>query len=145
MLGIVLTPEQQAIREGTLAAARAQLGDESFEAAWTEAQKRSTAVSQTDEKDEKTLSPTEEALSSKPLTDPLEATQTRVSTHASGLSSREREVLRLVANGMTNEQIADKLVLSIRTVHAHMRSKYKKLEISSRSALIRYAIDNHFG
>jgi DNA-binding NarL/FixJ family response regulator len=64
-------------------------------------------------------------------------------TYPAGLTMREVEVLRLVASGLTNAQIAQKLVISTRTVNAHMRSIYNKLEISSRTAATRYVIDHH--
>lgn len=64
-------------------------------------------------------------------------------TFPAGLTVREVEVLRLVANGLTNAQIAQQLVISTRTVNAHMRSIYNKLEISSRTAATRFAIDHH--
>jgi len=64
-------------------------------------------------------------------------------TYPAGLTVREVEVLRLVANGLTNAQIAQQLVISTRTVNAHMRSIYNKLEISSRTAATRFAIDHH--
>ncbi len=63
--------------------------------------------------------------------------------YPAGLTVREVEVLRLVANGLTNAQIAQQLVISRRTVNAHMRSIYNKLEISSRTAATRFAIDHH--
>ncbi len=56
------------------------------------------------------------------------------------LTAREVEVLRLVASGLTNAQIGQQLVISTRTVNAHIRSIYNKLEISSRTAATRYAI-----
>ena len=56
------------------------------------------------------------------------------------LTEREVEVLHLVAMGLTNAQIAEQLTISPRTVHAHVRSIYSKLGISSRSAATRYAI-----
>jgi predicted ATPase/DNA-binding CsgD family transcriptional regulator len=58
------------------------------------------------------------------------------------LTARELEVLRLVARGLTNQQVAAELVVSERTVHAHLRSMYRKLEIGSRSAATRYAIEH---
>lgn len=58
------------------------------------------------------------------------------------LTQREIEVLRLVAQGMSDAQIAERLVLSIRTVQAHARSIYSKLGITSRSAATRYAIEH---
>jgi DNA-binding NarL/FixJ family response regulator len=57
-----------------------------------------------------------------------------------GLTAREVEVLRLVSSGLTNAQIGQQLAISTRTVNAHMRSIYNKLEISSRTAATRYAI-----
>ncbi|MDQ4044515.1 MAG: LuxR C-terminal-related transcriptional regulator, partial [Chloroflexota bacterium] len=56
-----------------------------------------------------------------------------------GLSQREVEVLRLVAAGLTNGEVADRLYLSRRTVDAHMRRIYDKLNLSSRLDAIRYA------
>lgn len=57
------------------------------------------------------------------------------------LTSRELDVLRLIATGMTDAQVAATLILSPRTVNAHLRSIYSKLGITSRSAATRYAID----
>ncbi len=57
-----------------------------------------------------------------------------------GLTARELEVLRLVATGLSDAQVAERLVLSLRTVHSHVRSIYRKLGVSSRSAATRYAI-----
>jgi predicted ATPase/DNA-binding CsgD family transcriptional regulator len=53
---------------------------------------------------------------------------------SAGLTAREVEVLQLVANGLSNAEIADRLVLSKRTVHAHLRSVYDKLGVNSRTA-----------
>jgi non-specific serine/threonine protein kinase len=61
---------------------------------------------------------------------------------AAGLTAREVEVLRLVARGLTNQQVAAELVVSERTVHAHLRSLYRKLAIGSRSAATRYALEH---
>jgi predicted ATPase/DNA-binding CsgD family transcriptional regulator len=60
-----------------------------------------------------------------------------------GLTEREIEVLRLVAQGLTDAQIAETLVISPRTVNAHLRSIYSKLNISSRNAATRYVLDQH--
>lgn len=57
----------------------------------------------------------------------------------SGLSARELEVLRLVADGLGDADIAEHLVVSPRTVHAHLRSVYRKLDVTSRTAAIRAA------
>ncbi len=59
-----------------------------------------------------------------------------------GISKREADLLRLVALGMSNAEIAAKLVLSQHTVRAHLYSIYAKLNVTSRTAAARFAIDN---
>lgn len=58
------------------------------------------------------------------------------------LSKREIEVLRLIALGHTNSEVAEQLYLSIRTVESHRAQIQNKLEVSSRAELVRYAIDS---
>ena len=57
------------------------------------------------------------------------------------LSGREREVLALLALGYTNQEIADRLFVSVRTVEAHRAHILTKLRLSTRADLVRYAID----
>jgi two-component system response regulator NreC len=57
------------------------------------------------------------------------------------LSSRELDVLRLIALGHTNGEIADALFLSVRTVESHRAHIQQKLGMTSRSDLVRYALD----
>jgi predicted ATPase/DNA-binding CsgD family transcriptional regulator len=64
------------------------------------------------------------------------------SAYPDGLTVREVEVLRLVALGLPDAQVADKLVISPRTVQGHLRSIYNKITVNSRSAATRYAIDH---
>ncbi|MEA2574180.1 MAG: hypothetical protein QOH93_1478 [Chloroflexia bacterium] len=59
-----------------------------------------------------------------------------------GLTRREVEVLQLIADGLTDAQVADRLVLSTRTVQAHLRSIYSKLNITTRTAATRYAMEH---
>jgi predicted ATPase/DNA-binding CsgD family transcriptional regulator len=59
-----------------------------------------------------------------------------------GLTLREADVLRLVASGLTNGEVAGALVVSERTVHAHLRSIYRKLEVTTRSGATRYAVEH---
>jgi DNA-binding CsgD family transcriptional regulator len=59
------------------------------------------------------------------------------------LTRREQEVLSLLTMGLTNAQIAKRLVVSLSTVNTHVRSIYIKLEVTSRSAATRYAIEHH--
>jgi RNA polymerase sigma factor (sigma-70 family) len=56
------------------------------------------------------------------------------------LTPREREVLQLIAEGRTNQQIADELVVSVKTVEAHKAHIMEKLKARSRTDLIRYAL-----
>jgi two-component system response regulator NreC len=57
-----------------------------------------------------------------------------------GLSPREREVLRLLALGHTNQEIAGMLVVSVRTVESHRSHVMTKLRAGSRAAMVRHAI-----
>ena len=66
--------------------------------------------------------------------------QARGEGPADSLSAREREVLQLVAEGHTNQEIADLLVLSIKTVEAHKAHIMTKLKAQNRTDLIKYAI-----
>jgi DNA-binding NarL/FixJ family response regulator len=56
------------------------------------------------------------------------------------LSDREREVLKLLADGLALKDIATKLVLSVKTVDAHKTNLMRKLDLHDRSELIKYAI-----
>ena len=58
------------------------------------------------------------------------------------ISEREVEVLRLVAHGYTSREVADMLVLSIRTVESHRRHLQNKLSCRTRAELVRYAIEH---
>ena len=61
---------------------------------------------------------------------------------SSGLSSRELEVLRLLATGKTNRAIADEMVLAVRTVDRHVSNIFTKLGVSSRAAATAYAYEH---
>jgi two-component system response regulator NreC len=58
------------------------------------------------------------------------------------LSERELEVLRMIALGHTNAEIADRLYLSVRTVESHRAHIQQKTRRSSRAELVRYALEN---
>jgi DNA-binding NarL/FixJ family response regulator len=57
------------------------------------------------------------------------------------LTRRENEILRLIAEGLANPQIAEKLFLSISTVDTHRKSLMRKLNIKNTALLVRYAVD----
>jgi DNA-binding NarL/FixJ family response regulator len=58
------------------------------------------------------------------------------------LSTREIEVLRLVAAGLSNAAIAERLYLSPSTVKVHVGNIFAKLEVTNRAAATRFAIDH---
>jgi DNA-binding NarL/FixJ family response regulator len=64
-------------------------------------------------------------------------------SYPAGLTAREVEVLRLMAQGLPYAQIADQLVISRRTVNAHVTSIFSKLGVTTRAAATRIAIDHH--
>lgn len=126
------TPQRlkQADYEQIVSVARKQLGQKAFAAAWAEG---------------RAMTPWE-VLSSRGWTrmasDGHGGPMQPAPMYPAGLSGREVEVLRLVAKGYTNAGIAEQLVISPRTVNAHLRSIYNKLEVTSRIAATRYAMDH---
>jgi DNA-binding NarL/FixJ family response regulator len=65
-----------------------------------------------------------------------------VKTSNTDLSKREIEVLRLIADGLTNTEIADKLFTSKRTIESHRQSLLEKTKSNNTATLIRYAVLN---
>jgi non-specific serine/threonine protein kinase len=61
------------------------------------------------------------------------------SDYGAGMTAREFEILQLVAQGLSNADISSRLLVDVRTVHAHLRSLYVKLDVGSRSAAVRSA------
>jgi two-component system response regulator NreC len=66
----------------------------------------------------------------------------RAAAEADPLSEREREVLRLLAFGHTNHEIAQKLYISVRTAESHRAHIMQKLRLSTRAELVRYALSH---
>jgi len=69
-------------------------------------------------------------------------TEERKRAESDPLSEREREVLRLLALGHTNQEIAALLYISVRTAETHRAHIMQKLSLSSRAELVRYALDH---
>ena len=130
-------PIEYARYERRVAAARASLGEKAFAAAWAEG--RGMTPEQAIVAQGSTTVPSVSTLVEQSLDSP----DTAPITYLDGLTAREVEVLRLVAQGLSNAEIAEHLIISTLTVKAHMRSLYNKLGISSRSAATRYAIEHH--
>ena len=59
------------------------------------------------------------------------------------LTKREKEVLNLVANGLTNHQISEKLFISTDTVDSHRKNLHSKLNVNNTAMLIKFATENH--
>jgi two-component system response regulator NreC len=57
-----------------------------------------------------------------------------------GLTPRQREVLTLIAEGLANQEIADQLEISVRTVERHRENIMERLNLHSRTALVKYAL-----
>ena len=110
------------LHQSRVAAARARLGERAWEAAWAEGRAMTPGQA------------VEYALN-RPQT-PEDATE----TFPGGLSTREVEVLRLVAAGLTNAEVAGKLFISPRTVNWHLGSVYRKLGFHSRTEATRFAV-----
>jgi two-component system, NarL family, response regulator NreC len=66
--------------------------------------------------------------------------QERAAAEADPLSDREREVMRLLALGHTNQEIAGKLYISVRTAESHRAHIMQKLRLTTRAELVRYAL-----
>ncbi len=62
-------------------------------------------------------------------------------TSPTDLTAREMDVLRLLTQGLTSAQIAERLVIGLVTVNSHVRSIYSKLGVTSRAAATRYALE----
>ncbi len=128
-----LPPVDRPPYERAVATARVQMGEQALVAAWQEG---------------RTMTP-EQALTARgePVTIPAKPAAALHSktppTYPRGLTAREVEVLRLVAQGFTNTQVAAQLVVSPRTVNFHLTSIYSKIGVSSRHAATRYAIEQH--
>jgi predicted ATPase/DNA-binding CsgD family transcriptional regulator len=111
--------------EGYQTAARSRMDEESFAEAWAEG---------------RTMSP-EQALEYA-LERPATPEPAAPEPYPAGLSAREVEVLRLVAQGMTSALVADKLFISHNTVNRHLNSIYGKLGVNSRAAATRFAVEH---
>ena len=63
---------------------------------------------------------------------------------SAGLSPREAEVLALIAQGLSNQEIADRVFLSLNTVKTYIRSAYRKIGVERRSQAVGWAVQNGF-
>ena len=122
-IGAHLSPAERSHYAPYIAAARDRLEGASWEKAWEEGRQMTP---------ERTV---EYVLEASPPTPPAKEGK-------GALSARELEVLRLVAEGLSDNQIAERLYLSPRTVGHHLRSVYRKLGVQSRTAAVRAAVES---
>jgi predicted ATPase/DNA-binding CsgD family transcriptional regulator len=134
-IGAPMYPISRAGYEQAIAQASAQLSEQAFRAAWAEGQLMIP---------EQALAALEQAMLPSALP-PGSATAPPLQPPSApfGLTAREVEVLRLLAQGLSDAQIAEQLVISPRTVNHHTTSLYSKLGVSSRAAATRFAHEQH--
>ena len=140
--GTPLPPNERAFYEHAVAKVRVDLGETAFTQAWAKGQ-----IMTLEQAMAAALEMREQFTPPQVL--PIELTSPAISqagtsrTKPFGLTIREIEVLQLVALGLTDTQIAEKLVISPRTVEAHVRSLLNKLGVNSRTSATRFAITHN--
>jgi predicted ATPase/DNA-binding CsgD family transcriptional regulator len=132
-----MPPVYRAVYEHALAQTQRQVHEQAFRTAW----------------DEGFGMTPEQALATRPAEgspavqvsppSPTAVSSKQPVRHPNGLTPREVEVLRLLASGLTNPQIAERLVVSLPTVNTHVAALFNKLGVNSRSAATRYAVEHH--
>ena len=65
--------------------------------------------------------------------------------HDAGLSPREAEVLALICQGLTNQDIIERAYITINTLKTHIRSLYRKIDVTTRSQAVRWGLERGFG
>ncbi len=123
---VIISPADSVHYDATFTASRTALSERVFAMLWAEGCK---------------LSPLEALNASDTL--PLQATTSKRANYPAGLTRREVDVLRLVAQGFTDAQVAEQLVISTRTVTTHLTSIYNKLNVNSRAAATNFAVKHH--
>jgi len=133
--GTPLPPAYRPAYERSVSTARAQFGEKPFAAVWAEG--RTMTLEQILAAQEPVTMPA--PIPAEPPTAPPVP---KAATYPDGLTAREAEVLRLVAQGLPDSQVAEQLVISPHTVNSHLKAIYGKIGVSSRSAATVYAIEH---
>ena len=130
---IRLSPLRRAEYERTVEGIHAHLDDAAFAKAWKEGHTMTL---------DEVLAAQEAILqaASLPPEQPLPSPAKSTPTYPHELTAREVDVLRLVAAGSSNQEIADTLVISDRTVNSHLVHIFNKLGVNSRAAAAAFAI-----
>jgi len=135
-MGMPIPPAYRADYERSVATVRTQLGEQAFTVTWAEGQGMTLdqVLGEQGKAAVSTLASAEQ---------PAPPTTKSSPSYPDGLTAREVGVLRLATKGLTDAQIAEQLVISPRTVNTHLTSIYGKIQVSSRSAATRYAMEHH--
>jgi predicted ATPase/DNA-binding CsgD family transcriptional regulator len=143
VIGAPQTPVDRSVYESAVAVMRKLLDETTFAQAWATGRKLSL---------EQAILVAQQVIIPEQMPPPLVSTtlqevqessqKAELLTDSFGLTAREREVLQLVTLGLTDAQIADKLIISPRTAEAHVRSIYSKLGVKTRSAATRCALSH---
>ena len=133
-INVSMNAVEQAEYTRTVEGVRSKLGEQAFTAAWAEGRTQTPeqALEASEQVSEQVSAPQSSASISLP----------RAPAYPDGLTAREVEVLNLLALGLTNKEIATRLVISLRTVTTHLSSIYSKTGVNTGAAATRYAIQN---
>jgi predicted ATPase/DNA-binding CsgD family transcriptional regulator len=161
-IGAPIPPVQRAAYVHALARAHRQVDEQAFRAAWAEgrsmpaqaileaacsiqeqvrSERRGAALDLSDVVLESPIK-LQWTKQEEPLTRQQPPSPPSTSPFPDSLTAREVEVLRLLAQGRTDAQIAEQLVISPRTVNKHTTTIYSKIGVSSRAAATRYAMEH---
>ena len=126
-IGWSFSPRERIEYDRGLAAVRELMGDVAFGDEWSAGHR---------------MMPDQAMMEASKIVASIEREVSRRPALPAGLSEREAEVLRLLASGLTNGEIANRLNLSPHTIDAHLRRVYRKAGVRSRSAATRFALDH---
>ena len=134
-MGTPIPPVERPAYQERVAAARGSIGKRILSAYWAQGRTMTPAQALAAQGNVTTSSQRSTGSSS--------IASRNAAANPGGLTAREVEVLRWVARGLTDAQVADQLTISPRTVTSHLTSIYNKLGVTSRSAATRFAIEQH--
>jgi predicted ATPase/DNA-binding CsgD family transcriptional regulator/tRNA A-37 threonylcarbamoyl transferase component Bud32 len=133
-IGAPIPPIERADYEEATAAVRIHLGEKAYAAAWSQGRMMTP--------EQVLQARNQETTHQQSSAGAVATSLAKVPSYPAELTAREVEVLRLVAKGLTDRQIAEQLVISPRTVNTHLTSIYNKLGVDSRAAATRFAVEH---